>query len=88
VLTFDEWWRASGQIDEGGKDDWRQCWDAALERGVSSQADGIAKLLFDELDRAGFIEFTTDWNGLSGSAKERFRAIALTIVGYDQVSKR
>lgn len=29
-MDFDTWWRVTGQLDEGGKDDWRECWDAAI----------------------------------------------------------
>ena len=30
AMDFDTWWRVTGQLDEGGKDDWRECWDAAV----------------------------------------------------------
>jgi len=29
-MDFDTWWRVTGQLDNGGKDDWRECWDAAV----------------------------------------------------------
>lgn len=42
----------------------------------------VAIKLFEELDNAGFIQFVTDWDGLSGSAKERFRTIAVHVIAY------
>lgn len=28
-MDFDTWWQVTGQLDEGGKDDWLECWSAA-----------------------------------------------------------
>lgn len=39
-MTFDEWWRVAGKLDETGKDDWRECWNAAL---MAAGAQAVAK---------------------------------------------
>lgn len=38
------------------------------------------RLFFNEMDNAGFIEFSTDWDALSNSAKERFINIVFAVL--------
>lgn len=42
-MDFDTWWRVTGQLDEGGKDDWRECWDAA----VATERERCAQVVRD-----------------------------------------
>jgi hypothetical protein len=30
-MDFNTWWRIEGKLDEGGKEDWMNCWNAAIE---------------------------------------------------------